>query len=167
MKNKYLVNATSLVSRGMNFVAGNLKKISVVVFLLSSLFLKSQTGTSTCTTFNLAADLSHYTVNGSSHDSTFVKYIQFVLSDTISVSKITYTLTNLTSSSQTQQQNYTFNTITSSQNLTVVNNCQRNQKTIKISLGYFNYSGTRYLTNIKLYDSNNILLTSSNFNFNH
>jgi len=142
----------------------------MVVFLLSSVFLKAQPSSSssaTCTGFKLATDLSHYNVSATTHDSAFVKYIQFDLSDTVTVSKITYTLSNVTASSQVQLQNYTYSAIPSTQNLTVTNNCQRNQKTVKISLGYFTYSGIKYLVNIQLYGTHNTLLSSSNYNFNH
>jgi|ERR1035437_8118243 hypothetical protein len=163
MKKRKLGNGTSLAIISNNLFLDNLRKISIIVFLLSSFFLKAQI---TCTVFKLNTDLSHYSVSAT-HDSTFVKYVQFNLSDTVTVSKITYTLSNVTSSSQVQLQNYTLNTIPSAQNLTIANNCQRNQKTVKISLGYFTYSQIKYLVNIKLYDSGNNLLNSSNFNFNH
>ena len=169
MKKRKSVNETLLA-----IIGNNLKKISMVVFLLSSFFLKAHTATTatatpsyTCSAFKLSTDLTHFSVASPTHDSTFAKYIQFDLSDTVTVAKITYTLSNITASSQVQLQNYTLSAIPSTQNLTVANNCQRNQKTIKISLGYFSYSQIKYLANIKLYDSNNNLLNNSNFNFNH
>lgn len=176
MKKRKLVNGASLVNLSNNLFLENLKKISVVFLLLSSFFLKAHTvntatatptATLTCANFKLTTDLTHYNVTAATHDSSFVKYIQFDLSDTVSISKITYTLSNLTASTQVQLQNYTMSAIPSTQNLTTANNCQRNLKNVKISLGYFSYSQIKYLANIKLYDSSNNLLGSSNFNFNH
>ena len=167
VKKRQLLNEKSLAVIGNNLFLDNLKKISVVVFLLSSFFLKAQAVTATCTGFKLTTDYSHYNVSATTHDSTFVKYVEFNLSDTVTVSKITYTLSNLTAATQSPVQNYTVSAIPSTQNLTTANNCQRNQKDVKISLGYFAYSQISYSVSVKLYDSSNNLLNTSNFNFHH
>lgn len=139
-----------------------MKRFFLIILFGISISLSAQ---QTCTGFNVGIDFNHYKVSAK-NDSTFVKYIQFDLSDTSSISKISYTLSNLTTGSQTQH-DYNFNSMSSAQNLVVANNCARNKKHVKISLGYFTYSETNYLLNIKLYDRNNNLIDDTNFNFSH
>ena len=142
-----------------------MKKISILLFVsFFSIVLKSQP---TCTDFNLAVDFLHYSVSPATHDSTFVKHVHFKLSDTTGVAKIQFSITKVGPNAVSNLQNYNMNTITGTQDLTVANACLRSQKTVKVSLGYFQYMGLAYQVTVKLYDSNNNLLSSSNFNFNH
>ncbi|HEX7414777.1 MAG TPA: hypothetical protein VF411_12110 [Bacteroidia bacterium] len=141
-----------------------MKKINLIIILIIvSISLKSQ---QTCTGIKMVVDYSHFTITGINHDSIFVKYLQFDISDTTGVFKISYTISDLTDASENQH-NYTFNSSSSVQDLTVANNCMRNRKNVKISLGYFQYLEKSYLINLKLYSSSNNLLSSTNFNFKH
>lgn len=151
----------------------NTKKTVMKTVLLACLFIislsvKSQTtSTATCTSMAFLVDYSHYNVSSTS-DSTFVKYVQFNLSDTSTVTKISYTFSDVTSTAvQVAQQNYVLQTAPNSSDLTVANNYIRNHQTVKISFGYFAYQSKKYLVNVKLYNSSNTLLSSSNFNFSH
>jgi len=169
MKKRKLVLGTSLVHIGNDLFLNNLKKISIVIFFLASFFLKAQTTSSaTCTGMTLLTDFSHYNVLVT-NDSTFVKYVQFNLSDTSNVAKISYTFSDVTTATAVQQaqENYVFQTTTNSSDLTTATNYIRNKKTVEISFGYFKYQRKNYLVNLKLYDSSNTLLSSTDFNFSY
>src|ERR1700756_3390293 len=129
--------------------------IALLVFIGFSMFSQP-----TCTGITLLTDNNHYSVTGNNHDSTFVKHIQIDLSDTSNISKLSYTLSNL-STGELVQKDYDFKTISSNQDLTISTNCKRDKKSIKISLGYFKYRAMQYKINIKLYDKNNNLLSNS------
>jgi hypothetical protein len=145
-----------------------MKKILLAALFIISISVKSQSTstTATCTSMAFLGDFSHYNVLPT-HDSAFVRYVQFNLSDTSSVAKISYTFSDVTTATAVQQaqKNYVFQTTTNSSDLTVATNFIRNQKIIKISFGYLQYQRKKYLANIKLYDSNNTLLSSTDFNF--
>src|ERR1700761_1837590 len=111
-----------------------MKRLLLIPFVLVVFSLKSQPR---CNNIQFLTDLAHYNVLPAG-DSSFVKYIQFDLSDTVGVSKITYTLTDVTSGTQLQQQQYSL-LVQLLQNLTVTNNCTRAGKNVKISLGYLSY----------------------------
>jgi hypothetical protein len=136
-------------------------KFSLLLFLFTiSISLKSQ---STCGNFKIVIDHSHFTTSGS--DTAFVQYIQFDTGDTTLISKISYTLFNITDGIQVQQ-DYNFSNISYLQDLTVAKNCYRNKKNITISLGYLGFLEKNFKITIGLYDVANNLLSNSNFNFN-
>ena len=141
-----------------------MKKINLLfIVLVVSIALKGQT---TCSNFKLDIDMKHHT-NTTAHDSAFVRIIQFDLSDTTTVSKIGYTLSNASAGSVIQTQNYTLSSIPATQDLTVTNNCSRTKKTVEISLGYLRYLNIKYAISINLYDKNNNLLGIGSFNFSN
>ncbi len=144
------------------------KRICLASLFIATLSVKSQTASATCTGMAFLIDFAHYNVLPT-HDSTFVKYVQFNLSDTSTINKISYTFSDVTTGTAVQQtqQDYYFQTTANSSDLTVANNYIRNHQTVKISFGYFSYQSKKYLVNVKLYNSGNTLLSSSNYNFSH
>ncbi len=148
MKNRFSVNVYGI------------KKLSLIIFLLVSVFLKAQP---TCTNLKFRTDMNQYNLSGA--DSVFVKYIQFDISDTSNVSSMIYTFSDLTAGTQLQK-TYSFHD-QSNNDLTVAYNHKRNKETVKISFGYFKYADKNYTVNIKLYDSSNNMLSSTDFNFSH
>ena len=140
-----------------------MKKIGLISFLfIATCSLKAQTGASN---IKFMIDLSHYTV-ANTYDSTFVKYLQFDLGDTATVSKLGFTLTNINPGNKIQKQ-YTLASGTTAQDLTVASNWQRIKNHVKFSLGYFKYLGNSYQLTITQYDSGGNVLNTANYNFNH
>ncbi|MGZ4029315.1 MAG: hypothetical protein ACXVPV_09990 [Bacteroidia bacterium] len=126
--------------------------------------LRSQTF---CTNFQFLVDFDHYAVDENTHDTTFVKYFQFDINDTVNVSKINYTLSVVNNGTQVQLQDFDFKTTSSSLDMTKANGYMRNKKNMKVSFGQFKYQDKNYVINIKLYDNQNTLLGSTTFNFSH
>lgn len=133
----------------------------LILFLAAVFFGKAQPS---CTNIQMTINWQKYQVQPAG-DSVFVKLIEFDLTDTAGVAKISYSITNLKNNSQLQR-DYVFNNV-NEEDMTVSKNRHRLRQHMKVSLGYFPYEETSYLVNLKLYDAGNNLLSSTNYNFSH
>jgi hypothetical protein len=147
----------------IKFKISDLKKSFLLALLACSFATFSQT---TCSNFSLVTDFNDYTANPTTHDTLFVKYVQFDISDTSNISRISYSLTDMGTSTVLQSQDYTFSGPFSA-GLTVVNNWTRTQHTVKISLGEFAYQEKNFRVTIDLKNAGGSVLGSSNFDFSH
>lgn len=123
----------------------------------------SQSG---CSNFKLVTDYNDYSVNPATHDSSFVKYIQFDINDTSNIHKISYSFTDLGTSTVLQAQDYVFGGPFSA-NLAHVNKYIRNKRTVRISLGKFPYQAKDFRVQIDLKNARGNIVGSSDFDFSH
>ncbi len=137
-----------------------MKKL-IILFALISISLSSKAQLS-CNGFNTSTDLSHFTV-ANVYDTTYLRQLHFNLSDTVNLSKIKFTLTEVNGNPTITTQDINFDQANAANILTAWS-YRRTGKGISISLGYLPYT-MRYRVNIKLYDLQNTEISSSNYEF--
>lgn len=135
------------------------KLIALLAFTAITITSKAQIS---CSAFRISADAEHYTVSNA-FDTTYVRHLNFDLSDTVNLSKIVYSLSDKASSQVLSTQTYPY-TQADASDMSVANAYMRNNKSITISLGKLSY-GTRYRVTIKLLDLQNHEISSSDFEF--